>query len=589
MSHEGNNIPFQTSAYGNPNSNWMGGNNNLSRSSSCSSLDIAATLVSSIQAAELATANANMNMNVMGNSNIYGNNVNFQNNNSSAIGGLAGLGLQAPAAMGLQAPAAVMGLNQQTNGNGIIDDLQRILNSNILNLNVAMPAFGQVNNMNNSLESLTNQFHQMQQQMEISRQREVETLMRLQQQLQLRQQLQLQQQLQQHQGISFQPDNFSQSFTVPTLPQQTDNFSQSFTVPTLPQQSINPVSVRDGDTRSSNGSLCSDALLKIWKDDQDAKNNSLTSQRFGEHNPANALENQVEREVKRSISTDEIVFVPTKDLSPPSSLTRSNDSENSQTASGDFSRCRSNSNSSFDALLSAVGDDLVEFDKEKRGESNKINYEKQFSSLSSDSLSKAPDMHHLTNLFGDGPSNNESSYTPPMTHNFQAVREMAAHQLMAQANPLMLAQLVGASNQGAQLAQESNVNKQVQRISSSDTSSCAIELAMKRLSSVLNENPYIAEGTVEKPPAPDDPRKDLEMFLEEYGEEGKKARVRVLCAIDDSESSLAKIHEWDRGMGHRKCSNRTVVKTRRSRAKLKAFLQGMKPPKEPKSRRKKAE
>jgi hypothetical protein len=150
----------------------------------------------------------------------------------------------------------------------------------------------------------------------------------------------------------------------------------------------------------------------------------------------------------------------------------------------------------------------------------------------------------------------------------------------------MLAQLVGASNQGAQLAQESNVNKQVQRISSSDTSSCAIELAMKRLSSVLNENPYIAE---EKPPAPDDPRKDLEMFLEEYGEEGKKARVRVLCAIDDSESSLAKIHEWDRGMGHRKCSNRTVVKTRRSRAKLKAFLQGMKPPKEPKSRRKKAE
>ncbi|KAL7515988.1 hypothetical protein ACHAWX_001049 [Stephanocyclus meneghinianus] len=61
----------------------------------------------------------------------------------------------------------------------------------------------------------------------------------------------------------------------------------------------------------------------------------------------------------------------------------------------------------------------------------------------------------------------------------------------------------------------------------------------------------------------------------------------MLTAIENTESSLAKIHAWDRSLGLRKCHNRTVVKTRRSRAQIKAFLLGAKPPKEPKQRPKK--
>ena len=80
----------------------------------------------------------------------------------------------------------------------------------------------------------------------------------------------------------------------------------------------------------------------------------------------------------------------------------------------------------------------------------------------------------------------------------------------------------------------------------------------------------------------------LEIFLKEFGEPAEKAKASMLEAIADTEKSLVTIHAWDRSQGLRKCHSRTVVKTRRSRAKLKAFLNGLEPPKEPTKKRKKA-
>ena len=61
----------------------------------------------------------------------------------------------------------------------------------------------------------------------------------------------------------------------------------------------------------------------------------------------------------------------------------------------------------------------------------------------------------------------------------------------------------------------------------------------------------------------------------------------MLEAISETEKSLVTIHAWDRSQGLRKCHSRTVVKTRRTRAKIKAFLMGVDPPKEPQKKRRK--
>ena len=60
----------------------------------------------------------------------------------------------------------------------------------------------------------------------------------------------------------------------------------------------------------------------------------------------------------------------------------------------------------------------------------------------------------------------------------------------------------------------------------------------------------------------------------------------MLHAISKTEKSLVTIHAWDRSQGLRKCHSRTVVKTRRSRASVKAFLMGIDPPREPNKKRK---
>jgi hypothetical protein len=529
MSQGGNNFTFGNSQ------GWMGGmGGNHSRSSSCSSLDIAASLFSSLQAAESAAASANnMALNgMMGNVNTFGNtHMNF--GGQSAIVGL-----------GPEVPVPTLGGNQHggSGGDVTMEDVQRFLASNLVNQNGnAADSYVPTNH----LHDVAAQFQQIQQQLQIemSRRSELESLLRI------------QQHLQQQQGF---PNGGS---------------TQNFLAPTGLQQGPHQVSVREGETRSSHGSLSSTSLLNILaggvQDNHPADgsiNNILTSQKLGEHNDANAPQENT----SQSIRTDEIMFVPTKDPSPPSSFTKSNGSETSSLfVTEGFNRSRTNSASSFDALLSAVGNDLDELNKES-GEPQK----------ESKSILKSHDLHHLSGMFGNL-QNNTSSFDPVM-----AQAQVISQRFMSQANPVLLASLT-ETNQAMQMNQagDGNIKKQVKRISSSDTSSCAIELAIKRLSSALNKNPYVAE-TIEEPP--DDPRKDLDQFLEDYGEEGKKARKGMLSAIDESESSLAKIHEWDHSLGLRKCTNRTVVKTRRSRALLKAFLQGVRPPKEPKSRRKKS-
>jgi hypothetical protein len=84
------------------------------------------------------------------------------------------------------------------------------------------------------------------------------------------------------------------------------------------------------------------------------------------------------------------------------------------------------------------------------------------------------------------------------------------------------------------------------------------------------------------PPPPEkiDPKVALQEFLDKYGDSAQSSRTDLLNAISETEKSLVTIHDWDRSQGLRKCHSRTVVKTRRSRAKIKAFLLGVDPPKE---------
>mmetsp|Transcript_22061 Transcript_22061/g.46210 ORF Transcript_22061/g.46210 Transcript_22061/m.46210 type:complete len:964 (-) Transcript_22061:219-3110(-) len=94
------------------------------------------------------------------------------------------------------------------------------------------------------------------------------------------------------------------------------------------------------------------------------------------------------------------------------------------------------------------------------------------------------------------------------------------------------------------------------------------------------------QSNPEPGPAPEPRRPPVEEFLEKYGETAERSKEGMLKAISDSEESLAAIHAWDRSQGLRKCHSRTVVKTRRTRAKIKAFLMGIKPPPEPTRNRK---
>jgi hypothetical protein len=91
-----------------------------------------------------------------------------------------------------------------------------------------------------------------------------------------------------------------------------------------------------------------------------------------------------------------------------------------------------------------------------------------------------------------------------------------------------------------------------------------------------------------RPPSPEQisPKDALQLFFDTYGEDAKKSCEDMLRAISETEKSLITIHAWDRSQGLRMCHSRTVVKTRRSRARVKAFLMGVEAPEEPHKKRK---
>ena len=575
MAQGGNNF----CSVGEHNQGWMGVGNSLSRSSSCSSLDIAASLFSSLQAAEQASAANNImnNLNnMMDNSNVRGN-MNATNTNQAVLALAQMMGVPQGSTM-----PSVNGNVHQGTGNGVvrIEDLQRLLTSQMSNQN-GNGAAPTPTNPTNQLQSLANQYHQLQQQIEQTKRTELENLVRL----------QLQQQQSQNGNTLF-PSNgngFAQNFTVPTTGFSHQYNPASSTTRNEMQFShsdANPVSIKGGDTRSSHGSLSAVSLLQIWNNNQGnnfGNSNALTSDNFGAHHlgfQGNNVQASNVPMVYDEVPKD-VTFVPTKDPSPSLSFTKSNDTDSQAHSLADGKRSRSNSTSSFEALLSAVNDDLVEFHKEKREAEN----------VNSDYGQKTPTdfaNHHLSVLFGMGdgtaPNTNAS-----MLQAHQGGQNMADQQFMSQTHPFSVPSLQGSN---VNMHTETNGKKKKQkkqkrakRKSSSGDSNCEIEMAIKRLSSHLNDDPFDAEDSVEEPSHSH--RKGLDHFLETYGEDAIKAKDSMLKAIEDSESSLAKIHEWDRSLGLRKCSNRTVVKTRRSRAQLKAFLQGMKPPKEPKARSKK--
>jgi len=105
--------------------------------------------------------------------------------------------------------------------------------------------------------------------------------------------------------------------------------------------------------------------------------------------------------------------------------------------------------------------------------------------------------------------------------------------------------------------------------------------------------PKTKPAKVHKPPPPkvewkNNNKEVLAQFLKDYGDEAKESIKRTLDVIAKSEKSVADLHAWDKAQGLRKCHSRTVVKTRRSRNALKAFLKGEDAPKEPvKQKRKK--
>lgn len=101
--------------------------------------------------------------------------------------------------------------------------------------------------------------------------------------------------------------------------------------------------------------------------------------------------------------------------------------------------------------------------------------------------------------------------------------------------------------------------------------SCVIEKAIKHLSSAINTNPYVIKSTMKEPLCT--PRRFLITFKK------KTTRNSHLAAVLNSESSQAKIYDWDRSQGIRNCSNRTVMKAQQSGACIKAFLLGKKQPK----------
>ncbi|KAL7476765.1 hypothetical protein ACHAW6_002602 [Cyclotella cf. meneghiniana] len=564
----GNSFSNQNVGFGGGRSGTLGptcdtqdwGGSNPSRSSSCSSLEITASLFPSLQSFERAGGNVSL-LNDMGHRKMSSN-LNFNCNghrNYSNIGvGLGSLG----------SAALYEGILQRGNGNDVtLDEMQKFLASRFFNGNRIETLPSGTGDSTLNLTGLASSFHQMQRQMEIQRQTELQQLLLLQQQ-------------QQQQQVAPHPNGTGRN--------------------PLFHQQYNPISFRRSGSRSSQGSISSMSAF--------GHRNSFTDLNWTKekaHEIARSgfpTESVMQDDCTRNNDMEQMLFVRTKDPFPLS-LTKHNDGEtnslhsekfppsvvtvasSSNSSAREFTRQRTNSSSSFDALLSAFGDDLAEIDKESNETKADVRYDENRSSwYSSNSFSfKNNDMDHLDGIFCKDEDTPDASRSNTPSQDFalrqaEVFQNMALRHFMSQTNPSILA------SQAIQ-ANLTNVRQNKDQRRESIASGHAIELAMQRLSSALKENSYVHQSSKSIPP--DDPRIQLDIFLTQYGETGKKARDRMLTAIEKTESSLAKIHAWDRSLGLRKCHNRTVVKTRRSRAQIKAFLLGAKPPKEPKQRPKK--
>ncbi len=204
-------------------------------------------------------------------------------------------------------------------------------------------------------------------------------------------------------------------------------------------------------------------------------------------------------------------------------------------------------NTSFDTLLSVFEDELAELDREESGKRNPNEAASLSGSVGTITLD---DLVQATGFEG-GPSSIPSS--------------LSSTSITAQA---YLAELKGLVLPPPPLTQPTTAMRYVHHQPHQEPTVPP--------PSTIDEDPTHHNPLLNRI----DPNVGLQQFLDKYGEAAQNSRTDLLNAISETEKSLVTIHDWDRRQGLRKCHSRTVVKTRRSRAKVKAFLLGVDPPKE---------
>ena len=274
-------------------------------------------------------------------------------------------------------------------------------------------------------------------------------------------------------------------------------------------------------------------------------------------------------------------------------------------------------NSSFDTLLSVFGDELAELDREEsrldpKGEARGVaSYPSSVGTITLDDL-----MDRSSSGDDEGTIGNET--VSPNTKNVQILDtnlpprrkssrtiEVSPSATSATMDALTMDSIV---RERALFQMQQDMREHLARVAGygrgSDCMGGAVGGGLSSIpSSLSSTNTYLSElqGLVlpppplshsamalfrnplpPPPPPPEkiDPKVALQEFLDKYGKSAQSSRTDLLNAISETEKSLVTIHDWDRSQGLRKCHSRTVVKTRRSRAKIKAFLLGVDPPKE---------
>lgn len=286
---------------------------------------------------------------------------------------------------------------------------------------------------------------------------------------------------------------------------------------------------------------------------------------------------------------------------------------------------RALSTSSFDALLSALGDDLATFDEKNaidddissvqsgedntaRRKSSKDSHFSCFHNQSSndlicqqDDLSTKGRRHQLARLRdGTGMSHPLLSMEsgamihpiPAMNFDNDGKMESSNSMIISIKSAMMrnaFALREARREFATRMLQKNQQNKSLQNNSLQNINHPGpprLSSNVKNVSHYKKEDDDVSPITKEDPKIP--PAEALKSFLSAYGEKAETLRSTMLKAISDTERSLATLHSWDRSQGLRKCHNRTAVKTRKTRANIKAFLKGVEPPREPYLNRKRS-